>query len=54
VAKHRIKKYYNPLALHLGFEDADNGSVSDGKVDYGEEGAKHFAILKGAELSADE
>ncbi len=31
--------YYNSLALHLGFEDADNGSVSDGKVDDGEEGA---------------
>jgi hypothetical protein len=46
--------YYNPLALHIGFEDADNGSVSDGKVDYGEEGAEHFANLKGAEHSADE
>jgi hypothetical protein len=38
--------------LHLGFEDEDNGSVSDGKVDYGEEGAEHFANLKGAEHSA--
>jgi hypothetical protein len=35
-------------------EDADNGSVSDGKVDNGEEGAKHFANLKGAEHSANE
>jgi hypothetical protein len=35
-------------------EDADNGSVSDGKVDNGEEGADHFANLKGAEHSADE
>jgi hypothetical protein len=48
------QNYYNPLALHLGFEDADNGSVSDGKVDNGEEGAKHFANLKEAEHSADE
>jgi len=29
-------------------------SVSDGKVDDGEEGADHFANLKGAEHSADE
>jgi hypothetical protein len=36
------------------FEDADNGSVSDGKVDDGEEGAEHFANLKRAEHSADE
>ena len=35
-------------------EDADNGSVSDGKVDYGEERPEHFANLKGAEHSADE
>jgi hypothetical protein len=42
------------VALHSGFEDADNGSVSDWKVDDGEEGAEHFAILKGAENSADE
>jgi hypothetical protein len=35
-------------------EDADNGSVSDGKADYGEEGAEHFANSKGAEHSADE
>jgi hypothetical protein len=39
--------YFNPLALHLGFEDAD-------KVDDGEEGAEHFANLKGAEHSANE
>jgi hypothetical protein len=34
------------MALHLGFEDADNGSVSDGKVDYSGEGAEYFANLK--------
>ena len=51
MAKHRIK-----ILQSTGFtlEDADNGSVSDGKVDDGEEGADHFANLKGAEHSADE
>jgi hypothetical protein len=44
------------LLKSTGFtlEDADNVSVSDGKVDNGEEGAEHFANLKGAEQSADE
>jgi hypothetical protein len=44
------------LLQSTGFtlEDADNGSVSDGKVDDGEEGADHFSNLKGAEHSADE
>jgi hypothetical protein len=38
----------------ITLEDADNGSVSDRKVEDGEEGAKHFANLKGAKHSANE